>query len=213
MKPFHALAFAALTLGTAACNEGAVNGTVPPIAGVVGGPDAQEGNGTVASEIETDGEHADPSEPVTVENLSREVEPGTAEILGPHTLVLVKGDVGDTLRVTLKHPTEGEVSRNFEVGSPDINEVRDPDGPEQVIHANQPAIITGSGFCISLGCNTVIFDGNLIATVEEPRPGLLYFNVPPGTSVGNHTVRVAVAGTEGGVAEYLSNEFTVELVP
>ena len=126
----------------------------------------------------------------------------------------VGGDVGDELRVYVTHPEEGEIDRLFEVTRPKITEVRDPEGPEPVIHAGVAAQITGSGFCVALACNTVVFDGTtLLATVEEPRPGLVYFTVPGGAAAGTHTVRVAVAGTEGGTADYVSAAFEVTLAP
>ena len=54
--------------------------------------------------------------------------------------------------------------------------------------------------------------GSPLAVSEEPRPGLLFFTVPAGALLGEHTVRVATAGTNGGDEDYVSAAFTVTLV-
>lgn len=219
MKPFRrhlgALAFAALAAG--ACNNGDVtkNQTVPPIAGVVGGPDAGGGGGQVALEIQA-GESSivTPGE-ILVKNLSHEVEDVIAVVPdGGMELVEVKiqGDVGDEISVSLEHPVEGPVERIFVVARPSLSEVRDPVGPQPVIHAGVAAQISGSGFCTAIACNVVLFDNTQIATNEEARPGLLYFTVPAGASLGEHTVRVATAGTNGDDEHYVSESFEVTLV-
>ena len=114
--------------------------------------------------------------------------------------------------MSLEHPEEGHISRVFLVSSPKISEVRDPEGPETVIHPGVAAQIEGAGFCTTPACNTVLFDGAPLAVSEEPRPGLLFFTVPVGALLGEHTVRVATAGTDGADEDYVSAAFTVTLV-
>ena len=216
MKPFSLLTMALVTVAAAACNNGDVtkNQTVPPIAGVVGGPDQSGGAGQVGMEIGADEGSIVTPGAILLENLSRDVEDVVTEVPdGGSEFVFMKiaADVGDELQVSLDHPEEGHVSRVFEVGPPEIDEVRDPEGPEPVIHAGLPAQINGSGFCTLGGCNAVLFDSTVVATNEEPRPGLLFFTVPAGAALGNHTIRVATAGTEGNSEGYVSDAFTVTL--
>ena len=216
MKPFRFLTLAFVALVASACNDGDVTkgSTVPPIAGIVGGPSAGGGAGEVGMEIEADeGSVVLPGE-IVVKNLSREVADVVTPVPGENgefVFVKIQADVGDELEVSLEHPEEGHVTRVFEVGSPEIEEVRDPEGPQTVIHAGLAAQISGSGFCSTLDCNAVLFDSTHVATNAEPRPGLLYFTVPAGAALGEHTVRVATAGTEGGDEDYLSDSFTVSV--
>lgn len=205
-------------LAIVGCNNGDVTKgqTVPPIAGIVGGPDAPGGGGSVGIEIRADADQVVGNTEITVTNESFETEDAVALVpeAGAEFVTLsVKGDVGHELRVSLTHPEEGPISRVFEVAPPDISEVRDPLGTEPVIHAGALALITGSGFCLAVECNVVLFDATLlVSTAEgEPRPGVLYFTVPAGADPGPHTVRVATAGTEGGEEHYVSEPFVVTL--
>ena len=221
MTPSHNPACRLLAIAAVAvlvgCNSGDVtkSSTVPPIAGVVGGPDAPGGTGAVGVEVRADAASVVSPSAIVVKNLDRDTEDGIAEVPEgglEFALLSIKGDVGDRLRVTLEHPDEGTISRDFEITPPKITEVRDPEGPEPVIHAGVAAQITGSGFSTGLGASSVELDGAThIETSEEVRPGLLYFMVPPGALPGTHTVRVLSAGTEGGDASYASEEFTVTL--
>lgn len=216
MKPFSLLTTTLVTLAIAGCNDGDVtkNQTVPPIAGVVGGPDQSGGAGEVGMEIRADDESIVTPGEILLENLSRDVDDVVTEVpAGGLEFVFMKipADVGDELQLSLDHPEEGHVTRIFVVAAPEIDEVRDPEGPELVIHAGLPAQITGSGFCAVGGCNTILFDNTVLATNEEPRPGLLYFTVPAGAALGDHTIRVATGGTEGNDAAYVSDSFTVTL--
>lgn len=205
-------------LAVAGCNDGNVTkgSTVPPIAGIIGGPDQPGGAGQVPAEVRADVHSVVPLTTIRLENLSREVEDavetvpdGGAEFL----TLLVTGDVGDELRVSLTHPEEGAIARDFEVTRPQISEVRDPAGPLPVIHAGVAAQVSGSGYCVAAGCNKILLDSSPLAIMEEPRPGLLYFQVPPGTAPGTHAIRVAVAQTEGAEPSYVSVPFTVTLEP
>lgn len=215
MKPFRNLTLAFVVLAASACNDGDVTkgSTVPPIAGIVGGPSAGGGAGEVGMEIEADEDSVVLPGEIVVKNLSREevddvVTPVPGEN-GEFVFVKIQADVGDEIAVSLEHPEEGHITRVFEVGPPEIEEVRDPEGPDPVIHAGLAAQISGSGFCSALDCNTVLFDSTHIATNADPRPGLLYFTVPAGVALGEHTVRVATGGTDGGNEAYLSDPFTV----
>ena len=218
MRPHIQLGILVLAIGGGSgCNEGDVTkgNTVPPIAGIVGGPDTPDGSGDVAVEVRADEASAVPGTQVVVVNLSREVddEVATVPVEGAEFLeFFVQGDVGDELEISLTHPEEGEISREYEVTPPQIHEVRDPEGPDPVIRAGVPAQITGSGFCVSLDCNTIFFDGAPLPNTEEARPGLLYFMVPGTALPGPHTVRVAVAGDDGTDDRYVSEGFTVTLV-
>jgi len=216
MKPFLALNLALVVLAATACNNGDVtkNNTVPPIAGVVGGPDQGGGGGEIGFEIAAGDEDVVPLTPIVVKNVSRNEVEEVHAVIGDGGLAFAKiqGDVGDELEVSLEHPEEGHISRVFLVSSPKITEVRDPEGPETVIHAGVAAQIEGAGFCTAPACNTILFDGAPLEVVEEPRPGLLYFTVPAGALLGEHTVRVATAGTNGGDEDYVSAAFTVTLV-
>ena len=50
MKTFTRISILALLAALPACNDGGLtNRTIPPIAGIVGGPDQPNGNGNVAS--------------------------------------------------------------------------------------------------------------------------------------------------------------------
>lgn len=218
MRPFPRTLLLAATVLATGCNDGDVTkgGSVPPIAGVVGGPDAPGGTGQVGVEIRADAESVVPETEIRLENLDRSVLDGVAEVPAePVDFVHLKvqGDVGDELRVTLEHPTEGVISRDYVVTPPKITEVRDPEGLDPVIHAGAAAQITGSGFCAAAECNVVVFDSTHVAILEEARPGLLFFMVPAAADVGTHTVRVAVAGTEGADEDYVSAPFTVTLEP
>lgn len=207
-------------LALVGCNNGDVTKgqTVPPIAGIVGGPDAPGGGGSVGIEIRADAERVVGNTEITVSNESFEAEDAVVVVpeAGAEFITLsVKGDVGHELRVSLTHPEEGHISRVFEVAPPEITEVRDPLGTEPVIHAGMLALISGSGFCLAAECNAVLFDSTLLAPAAEgePRPGVLHFTVPVGAATGPHTVRVATAGTEGGDEHYVSEPFTVTLEP
>lgn len=218
MRPFPYMLLLAATALAAGCNDGDVTkgGSVPPIAGVVGGPDAPGGTGVVGVEIRADETSVVPETEIHVENLDRSVLDAVAEVpAGTVDFVSLKvqADVGDVLRVTLQHPAEGEISRDFEVVPPMIEEVRDPDGPEPVIHAGLPAQITGHGFCVGIDCNVILFGALELPNLEDARPGVLYFMVPADADPGTHTVRVAVAGTEGDHDPYVSLPFTVTLEP
>lgn len=216
MKPFPLFTMTLVALAMAACNDGDVtkNQTVPPIAGVVGGPDQGGGAGEVGMEIGADEGSIVTPGAIVLENLSRDVDAVVTDVPdGGLEFVFMKiaADVGDELQVSLDHPEEGHVTRVFVVAAPEIDEVRDPEGPEPEIHAGIPAQITGSGFCTVGGCNAVLFDNTVLATSEEPRPGLLFFTVPAGAALGEHTIRVATGGTEGNDASYVSDAFTVTL--
>lgn len=211
------LAIASVGLG---CNDGVLNPTIPPITGLVGGPTATNGAGIVSMEIRADALSAEVGTQITMENLSRPAETAAVEASGqPFELLLTQGDVGDTLRVTLTHPEQGLVSREFEVPSPTIADVRNPGASEPVINAGALAQITGEGFCHVALANDVLMapvdlpEEQLVPIQGETRPGVILFTVPAGYAPGQYTVRVAVAESEGILELYSSDPFTVELVP
>lgn len=207
---------AALTM--TGCNDDVLHPTIPPITGIVGGPTAGNGTGSVAVEVRADELSAVIGTQIQVQNLSRVTEAATAEANGStFQTLIIGGDVGDTLRVTLTHPDEGVVNRDFEVPRPTINDVRDTNETASVIYPGGVAQVTGEGFCHAAEANTIILelpDGStqLLGVQVEPRPGLVFFEVPVELDPGTYKVRVATAGTEGQSPTYVSDPFTVELL-
>ena len=99
MKPFLALNLALVVLAASACNNGDVtkNNTVPPIAGVVGGPDQGGGAGEIGLEIAAGEEDVVPLTPIVVKNLSHaEIYDVLADVGdGGLAFAKIQGDVGD----------------------------------------------------------------------------------------------------------------------
>ena len=211
--------FVVLALFGGGCNEGQINRTIPPITGLVGGPTATNGAGIVSVEIRADALSAEVGTSITLENLSRAAETDTVEANAqPFVLLTTQGDIGDTLLVSLTHPEQGPISREFEVPSPTIVDVRNPEASEPVITAGALAQITGEGFCHVALANEVFMapvgtpEGEVVPIQGETRPGVILFTVPGTFTPGQYTVTVAVAESEGIVEGYVSEPFTVELV-
>lgn len=218
MKPHPIIArlfvLAAFAVG-AGCNDGQVNRTIPPVAGIAGGPTAANQQGVVAVEIQTPDETVAPGTFLTIANADHEeYEHGETlhEAGDPFGIVSVRGDVGDEVVVTFEHTNGGTRSVPFTIPSPRIFEIRGGAQTEPVIFAGEPAGIYGEGFCGNTTCNRIYFDGTALSTIEQPRPGLVYFVVPTNATLGMHTVSVNVAGIEGEDPHYSSPGFQVELV-
>src|SRR5438132_3351721 len=110
----------------AGCNNDSVNKSIPPIAGVVGGPTAPGGSGAVATEVADSGALTIGST-ITVRNLSN-ASTGTAISDGTgYKTVSVTGDVGNTLRLTVHDAAAGEISHDIDVPRSTINGILDSD--------------------------------------------------------------------------------------
>ena len=221
MKTLNRILTIVLLAALAACNEGGLsNRTIPPIAGIVGGPDQPNGNGNVAMEIQGGGDNVVSGQPIRIRNISHATYP-TAEITATVSElqhISVRGDVGDELEIRLTHPTEGVITRDdFVVPSPRISAVHS-EAPSELgfIRQGHGAVMEGEGFCGTPTCSQIFVDADLtpIGTLESPRPGLLYFAVATNgqLTVGTHTLRLNVASGADGDA-YQSNTYEVTVLP
>lgn len=195
----------------AACNNDKVNRSIPPIAGITGGPDAPNGTGNVSMQVQSDAASAEPTSTITVENLTRGTH-GSAPAGGEHVVIPLGGDVGDHLRVFLTHPVDGPISRDFTVSSPVVHDVVDADTLSPTLRLGKTAQVQGEGFCATAGCDRVILRNGvstyLIPTSgDAPLPGLLVFVVPTNQGIAatsGYTLQISVAGTHGEVDQYVS---------
>lgn len=202
------LAIAALV---AACNTDKVNRSIPPIAGLTGGPDAPDATGNVFMQVQSDAASAEPTSTITVENLTRGTH-GSAVAGGEHVVIPLGGDVGDHLRVSLTHPVDGPVSRDFTVSSPVVHDVLEADTLSPTLQLGRAAQVQGEGFCATAGCDLVLLsDGTnnyvIPTTGDAPLPGLLVFVVPTNQGIAatsGYTLRISIAGTHGEVDKYVS---------
>ena len=204
------MALAAMA-AAAACNDGGVNRSIPPIAGITGGPDAPNGTGDVSMQVQSDAASAVPGSTITVDNLTRGSH-GDTTASGEHVVIPLGGDVGDQLRVTLQHPVDGQISRDFVVSSPVVDDVIDADTLSSTLRLGHAAHVEGEGFCATVGCDLILLT-NGSTTVEIPTtgddvlPGLLVFVVPTNqglAATSGYTLQVAVAGTHGETPKYVS---------
>lgn len=219
MKTLTRVALLGMLVGCS--NEGGLNRSIPPIAGVVGGPDEPDGQGMVAVEIQSDESSAIPGTEIRVHNADHAtadiVVVASAEVPLQH--LLIQADVGDRLRIDLTHP-DGETSAVFAVPRPRIAEARGVleggvfSAPGTVVRG-RVARLQGVGFCHTDACNGITVDGGVtpLATVEDERPTEIYFFVSTNGALtaGAHTIRVNIATGAGG-EPYLSNAYTVTVL-
>lgn len=209
-----------LALAVAACNDSDLSkSSIPPIAGIVGGPDQPNGNGNVAMELSTAEASVEPGSTITVRNLTRgEVEPVDVIANEAQTYALIRADVGDELRVTFVHPTLGQDATDFLVQSPQITRIDSGvEGTAGVVTSGGTMRLQGNGFCHSEVCNRLVIDDNPaeLALHGEQRPGEIAFTL--GTNSGlaegtTHMVRIRVAGA-GDDPHYLSNAYEIMIAP
>lgn len=210
-------ALPALIVLLAGCNNDSVNRSIPPIAGVVGGPTTPGGGGSVASEV-TDSGSLVAGSTITIRNLQNaSTSSAVADGTGFKT-ISVTGDVGNTLRITVRDVDAGEISHDVPVPSPSIHGVLDSDTQHAgIVYFGRTAQIEGEGFCASATCNTIfVTQGSTtvpFVTSGDARPGVLVFvaTSSAGLAPGDATVTVATAGTDGTQDAYTSAAFPVTL--
>lgn len=208
-----------LALALTACNDSDLSrSSIPPIAGIVGGPDQPNGNGNVAMELATGDAHVVQGSTLFVRNLDRpEIDTVHVTVNDTLTAALIRADVGDRLEVSYEHPENGVRDDVLEVQPPLITRIDDNEGGDPGrVRVNGKMRIEGSGFCHTPGCNRIEVDGTFteLELGSEPRPGTLLFSIgTAGTlSVGTHAIRLRVAGAGAGEA-YLSNPYEITVLP
>ncbi len=210
-----------LALALPACNDSDLSrNSIPPIAGIVGGPDQPAGNGNVAMELATSPTIVAGGSSLKITNESRAVEPVILTVAGELTYAQIRADVGDILHVQWEQAGTGALPTDeFFVQPPQVTRVSIAGTTDALgfVRLGSDVVVEGSGFAHTALGTIIKFDGvpHDFAFHGDIRPGVFTFALSTSSGlVPNTTYKLSVHVAGGEPSElYLSNEYSVEVLP
>lgn len=183
---------------------------IPPDFYFLWGPDQPGGGGEVTLYLPRTS--FAPGTSVTLDNETR-AEILTIQPTGDAVLS-VPGDVGDHVVVAFTSAREtAPATWELDVAIPMITAVSGLTGN---VVAGEKAQLSGVGFSLVTGANTIEIDGSVVASdpIESAGSPAIQFTVPAGLPIGAHSLRIGIAGVApaSGNPSYVSAPLSFDVL-